>query len=302
MFFSRCSLAWVLIVCASTIVLVPEGNPQTPARAKAHAGPPVSLACTDNQGSNLAKHTLSAEPPGHFAPQNLCNQLRLSTGLEPAPVLADLPAPASSPAEILDSAQLQLAALGKRGAEIEQARQAVLAILASNNACSAWYDAKEPDTAGVFRSLLYAVDEHGPARIRRRLLGHNDLYDLQPYVAWTRQGVGADSTITLNRHGAFFAKAARVLIENREGGPPNDAPAKLLLVGGFIGGTERARELTLLHELGHVIDLLPRDAGVPNGPQISVRNTLEVLNHCQSELEARSRLPLVQPGGTPARE
>jgi len=45
--------------------------------------------------------------------------------------------------------------------------------------------------------------------------------------------------------------------------------------------------ITLLHEFGHIIDLLPQDADNLDGQ--SVRNTDEVMRHCRPEVEARSK-------------
>jgi len=44
--------------------------------------------------------------------------------------------------------------------------------------------------------------------------------------------------------------------------------------------------VTLLHELGHIINLLPEDADDLDGK--SLRNTSEVLRHCRTEIEARA--------------
>jgi hypothetical protein len=46
--------------------------------------------------------------------------------------------------------------------------------------------------------------------------------------------------------------------------------------------------VTLLHEFGHIIDLLPEDADDLDGK--SVRNTDEVMRHCRGEVQARSQL------------
>ena len=216
-------------------------------------------------------------------PPHLCGDPAETDRREPAPL--DLSAPFEHPK---DPVEQELIAAGAPGAAISEARDAVLDILEGNNACSAWYRAKEPDAAEIFRSLFYKVDPQGPVYVQKTVFPGDDWQTVQPYVAWSRQDVGPGSTITLNAHGAFFANSAMVLEVRSGGGPSHYDSAQLLDVGGYTGGTLRARELTLLHELGHVIDLLPLDAGVPGGPQISTRNTAEVLAHCRAEVILRS--------------
>jgi hypothetical protein len=218
------------------------------------------------------------------AAPGLCNKSPGSDRPGPAPL--ESPAP-FEPAK--DPVEQELLAAGATGAAIAEARDAVLDILENNNACSAWYRAKEQDAAEFFRSLEYKVDAQGPVYVQKTVLPHDYWIILQPYVAWSRQNVGPGSTVTLNAHGAFFVNAAMVLEAHAGGGPTRFEPARLLEVGGYTGGTLRARELTLLHELGHVIDLLPLDAGVPRGPEISMHNTEQVVAHCKAEVDAESR-------------
>jgi hypothetical protein len=62
-------------------------------------------------------------------------------------------------------------------------------------------------------------------------------------------------------------------------------------VADFLGDTEQARILTLLHEFGHVLDMLPVDSGSSSAAFLSVENTKAVLKNCKSqiELEAKQR-------------
>ncbi len=71
-----------------------------------------------------------------------------------------------------------------------------------------------------------------------------------PYVARVFQADGSYATITINTKGAFFTPI-----------------------------------LALLHEFGHLVDLLPTDEGDQDGK--SVQNTGEVLRFCRAEIESK---------------
>jgi hypothetical protein len=204
----------------------------------------------------------------------------------PGSEITAAPPPLAAPP---DAVEVELRDAGERGLAISEARRHVEQILIGSNSCSAWFRAKEPHAAEIFRSLEYAVDDKGPVFVRESVTAEGDQMFLQPYVAWSRQDVGQGSTITLNAHGAFFESVAVVQKVRADGGPSRVESSRFLIVGKYTGGSLRARELTLLHELGHVIDLLPLDAGVPDGPEISTRNTLEVLSHCQAQLTVESK-------------
>jgi hypothetical protein len=58
-------------------------------------------------------------------------------------------------------------------------------------------------------------------------------------------------------------------------------------VGPYAGDTLHAQVLALLHEFGHIVDLLPTDEGDLDGK--SERNTAEVLRFCRAEVESKVR-------------
>src|SRR5258705_12415933 len=60
-----------------------------------------------------------------------------------------------------DLFRLEFSALGKRGETIARARERVLEILQPGNACSAWFQEADPDTAGVFRSVHFELEAEG---------------------------------------------------------------------------------------------------------------------------------------------
>ncbi len=191
--------------------------------------------------------------------------------------------------EAKDLAETSLEAMGKAGQKISRAREKVLEILGTENACSAWFREKDSNPAAVFRTLRFELDLHGEEFIlESRGMGALKIFR-NPYVAKVMQGDGAYGTITINTKGAFFSAASQVLEVNKEGGPASMRGTRLLHVGPYGGDTLPAQAVTLLHEFGHVIDLLPTDRDDLEGK--SVQNTREVLRYCLPEVQISPRKP-----------
>jgi hypothetical protein len=186
----------------------------------------------------------------------------------------------------LDSVPTELSALGKAGVKIARAREEVIDILRSNNACTEWFETKEPAPAATFQSLSFLLDEHGARNVFETRRENSTVFWQQPYVASATQDGGAHTAITINVYGAFYRTQGQVLQVSQELGPERVDGARLLTVGKYVGGTLPAQMITLLHEFGHIVDLLPEDADNLDGK--SVRNTDEVLRHCRAEVEARA--------------
>jgi len=186
-----------------------------------------------------------------------------------------------------DPTQLQLDAMGKAGKKISQAREKVLEILETENACRAWFQEKDSNPAATFRTLSFQLDRHGDEFV----LESRDRSPMNilrsPYVARVTQGDGPYGTVTLNAKGAFFSSIAWILEVQKEGGPASFRGTRLLRVGPYDGNTLPAQVITLLHEFGHVLDLLPADQDNVDGK--SVENTNEVLRLCSAEINAQSR-------------
>jgi hypothetical protein len=189
--------------------------------------------------------------------------------------------------ELEDTVSAELSALGKAGLKIERAREGVLSILRSENACTAWFETKETAPAATFQSLDFLVDQNGPRDVFESLEKDSIVFLRQPYVARATQDGGAHTAITINANGAFYRPMGQVLKIGREAGPVQPDGTRLLMVGTYRGDTLSAQMVTLLHEFGHVIDLLPEDADNLDGK--SVRNTDEVLRHCRGEVESRAQ-------------
>jgi hypothetical protein len=193
---------------------------------------------------------------------------------------ATIPCSASS-----DVVRDDLNTMGKQGQSILRARDKVLEILQNENACTAWYRTKNPDPASVFRTLTFSLDRDGEVYIRKSPESGGIELIRNPYVAYVLQGEGPNSTVTININGAFFFPMANVAEDRFEGGPLSFRGARAIGVGPYAGGTLRAQVLALLHEFGHVIDLLPPDHGDYEGK--SRQNTQDVLRYCRAEVESK---------------
>lgn len=189
----------------------------------------------------------------------------------------------------LDGVAKELLARGKTGLAVQQVRSEVLALLSETNSCSDWFLSAEPAAQEKFRSLHFDIDPAGSSEILKieGAQARTDYY--HPYVARTRQAVGLGSTITLNANGAFFKASAYVRDLSHPGERNSFVTFRALLVGNYSGGSPEARLLTVLHEFGHIVDLLPVDFGEPSAAFLSVQNTAVVLHHCNSQIHDHAK-------------
>ena len=178
--------------------------------------------------------------------------------------------------------------MGKQGQSILRARDKVVEILQTQNACTDWYRTKSSDPAAVFRTLTFLVDRNGDGYVRKTPAEPGIELIHNQYVASVEQDGGEDSTVTINANGAFFYPAANVVEDRFKGGPLDFQGARAISVGPYSGGSFRAQVLVLLHEFGHVIDLLPEDRDDRDGK--SRQNTLDVLRACRAEVESKGPL------------
>jgi hypothetical protein len=177
--------------------------------------------------------------------------------------------------------------MGKTGQKILRARQRVLEILQTENACSGWFREKDSNPAATFQTLRFELDRGGQEIVQEsKGVGGTRIFR-DPYVARVIQADGSYATITINPKGAFFSAIAIVVEEQSDGGPRSLRGVRVLGVGPYAGETLRAQVLALLHEFGHLVDLLPTDKGDQDGK--SVRNTGEVLRFCRAEIESKVR-------------
>jgi hypothetical protein len=183
--------------------------------------------------------------------------------------------------------------IGRPGREILQARDKVLEILQTDNACSQWYRSKHADPAATFRTLSFDLDRKGTDYVVETWGPDSLITFRSPYVASVTQGSGSYSMITINRSGAFFVAMAKVADQPREGGPLSFRGVRYLKVGPYAGNTRQAQVVTLLHEFGHLLDLLPTDKDDYEGR--SVQNTMEVLRFCRAQVESKERRSVFSP-------
>ena len=240
---------------------------------------PVGIAaCTGDPGSSLASATGAPcdTTPVSVPPVNSC------AAAKPGQWGCEAP---------LDLVPKDLAALGKTGKKILRARDRVLEILQSENACSEWFRQTDANAAATFRTLAYAVDRHGEESIHASKDAAQYTYR-DPYVATVGQATGTYATITLNVEGAFFRPQAPMLLAPKEGGPATNRGTRLLSIGPYPGDSLNAQTLALLHEFGHVIDLLPMDYENEHGK--SMQNTAEVLHYCRAEIDAKGHRSTLQ--------
>jgi hypothetical protein len=193
----------------------------------------------------------------------------------------------SSPDSTLDDETRTLLAAGKDGFLIESVREEVLSLLSESNSCTSWFISADTAARAKFHSLHFELDTAGAAEILR-IDGPSSGY-YHPYVASTRQDVGPGSTITLNANGAFFRTSAFVRDPHHPSDRISASAYRLLSVGNYSGASPEAQLLTLLHEFGHIVDLLPIDAGMPTAPFISIQNTETVLHYCRSQIQAHAK-------------
>jgi hypothetical protein len=182
--------------------------------------------------------------------------------------------------------RLRLLALGARGLLVEQARQHVLAILATDNPCSAWFREIEPAAPAIFESLEFSLDD-GPQDVVAFKSAAGELLFKHPYSAAVPENAGYNATVQLNANGPFFTTVADILGRDSAGRVARLAGRRELRVGPYAGNTLPARIATLLHELGHVIGRLPDDSDELSG--LSAQNTVRVLHACHAEIKASVR-------------
>jgi hypothetical protein len=182
-----------------------------------------------------------------------------------------------------DNVSDELRSLGQHGDKIARARQQALLILQVPNACSAWFQESDPDAAEIFRSLHYELDRQGTSHMVRVRTEFGVSHFKHPWGAMSDENGGRDSNIFLNANGPFFAQQSRVTDSATIIRPTWHR----LNVGFYDGDTNEARVTILLHELGHIIGRLPEDNDSWDGR--SSRNTLEVLQHCGTEIDRSMR-------------
>jgi hypothetical protein len=274
----------------------------------------ASLLCGTSalpQGVNFIRHVADPVPLVNLASSRipcttspgraLTGSMASASAGEDASVPCDIPSVSSLPLDPCnvaisthsgcrpsrDLVQEELSARGKNGQTILRARDRVLEILQSGNSCSAWFREKDANPAATFRTLHFEIDRNGDnAVLESKGLGGMTIYRY-PYVARVIQADGSYGTITINTRGAFFSPLARIAEVHEDGRPLVLRDTRLLSVGPYMGDTLQGQVLALLHEFGHIVDLLPTDEDDLKGK--SSQNTGEVLRYCRAEVEFKGK-------------
>jgi hypothetical protein len=256
-------------------------------------------SCRD---AELVESELDRDEPARYSPSDRSNAYRNCDEFLPDGSLkfssSDVPRPSAPRAS--ESSKLEhgpriatvaspeeLKDIGEQGTTIARVRLAVLDILESENACSAWFRRADPQVPDTFRSLKFEVDENGPDYVIKELNDRGNWMAHGPYIARTRQNTGPGTTITLNANGAFFRAKDEIYKINWTGAEARETGAwRRLEVGPYDGGTLQAQVITVLHELGHVVDAIPWDDSSQIGYDRSQANTELIVHYCKAEASA----------------
>jgi hypothetical protein len=183
-----------------------------------------------------------------------------------------------------DQIQIELSGMDKRGGTIERVREKTLAILQTQNGCTAWFREADADPAVVFRSLHYKIEQEKTSYVFRMTDGQGVKHFKQPWGARSTQYGGRNSNVGLNGNGAFFNSLLPVIELGTSGTLGRPGGFHSLTIASFEGNTTEAQITILLHELGHIIGRLPEDGDSWDGR--SSLNTKEVLRHCEPAIRA----------------
>ena len=267
------AVSFLLVSCLSGTVAFPQG-----VNFIRHVADPLPLAnrhvsrapCTADSGRALS--SAYAATPASGDSRSPCD----------TPPVSALPV--NPPRDLIPGG---LAAKGKQGQKILRARDRVLEILETENACSAWFREKDRNPAATFRTLNFEMDRNGEDSVRESKVSGGMSIFRSPYVAKVIQADGSYGTITINTKGAFFSPIAMLFEVQWEGGPLILRGTRSIGVGPYEGDTFHAQILALLHEFGHIVDLLPTDEDDRDGK--SAQNTGEVLRFCRAEVESKGK-------------
>ena len=290
MYTARRSVQTVLALLLFSLVSVPTFSQSTRfLNAEVHSIHRRALSSTANASPGNSVNSLDALPSNipalgsslpSFGQPLLTTDRQVPSGPCSLATQAMHPCSASS-----DIARDNLNTMGKQGQVILRARDKVLEILQTENTCSAWYRTKDPDPAATFRALTFALDRSEAPYVRETPEPGGIQLIRSPYVAKVVQGEGANATVTINLNGAFFFSMATMVEDRLEGGPLSFRGPRPIQVGPYTGSSFHAQVLALLHEFGHVIDLLPMDRDDYEGK--SRRNTADVLRACRAQVESK---------------
>jgi hypothetical protein len=180
--------------------------------------------------------------------------------------------------------QLELAAMAKRGGTIRRVREQTLAILRTENECTAWFREADPQPSAVLRSLHYEIEAEKISYVFRMADGQGGKLIKHPWGARSTENSGRNSNVSLNGNGAFFNSIVPLVELDQHATVGRPGGFYYLTIASFKGNTTEAQITILLHELGHIIGRLPEDNDSWDGR--SSLNTKEVVRHCGPAIRA----------------
>src|SRR5882672_2579082 len=98
-------------------------------------------------------------------------------------MFAPCPANSQGPSKKNGRVRSKLTASDKRVAVLQRAREQTLAILQTDNACSAWFREADADAAAVFESVRYEIERNNPSYIFLRTDAHGEPLYKHPWSA-----------------------------------------------------------------------------------------------------------------------
>jgi hypothetical protein len=162
-------------------------------------------------------------------------------------------------------------------------------VLVSSGDCAKFFDSAKIDALTRFDNTDF-VTVNGPDRVTWALVNSKPT-QVPPY-AWDAQvqpGVGR--FVQLNRNRGFYQQTTRNVLAG--GGYGSNLSTGTIKAGDFIGGSLEYQITTVLHELGHLVDLLPSDKS--GGPEASNANTNLILSKCKDAIAQAAKSVLSIP-------
>jgi len=228
-------------------------------------------------------------PSGSSSTEELGEPIRSTLSKSPAPNSTTGPHSAT----VAHSEKLVREELEDVEPAVAPAREATLAILSGQNACSAWLMQADPQIVETFQSLAYYMESRGPGYVlRERADAGGGWIDRGPYIARTVQNNGYGAIITINANGAFFHRKSDIYKADWPGSlPVRTSTWRIIHVGPYEGGTLRAQIIVLLHEFAHVVGAIPEDDPARFGLGRTQANTELVLRHCKQDVDLHVKTP-----------
>lgn len=171
---------------------------------------------------------------------------------------------------------VQLANTGLGGTtdqKIDAATALIMQVLLGKNDCSQFFD--ESATA-------WATIEHVPRQSAAAMFARVNVVSVANSgfiraAAYTNQGTGAASTITVNMNSPFSFGVR----------PTPNGPPTYYWLGPFISATTQGNAVVLLHEFAHNIQAVsPDNSGLDPSGMVSASNTGTILKHCTTAIQS----------------